>query len=289
MFVPAMGHLIYLNGSLLDAEHARLSVFDRGLLYGDGIFETMRSYSGRIHLLRRHLDRLQEGARFLGISIPAQEALVEAIGMLIDANGIADAVLRLTLTRGIGESLDPGEAREEPTILITHKPLLHIGDLPRVERMITVRAIHSHPAIGVRLKALNYLPAVVAAGELRRAGAGEGLLLTAEGVVAEGTVSTIFSVRGGRLRTPPLELGVLPGITRGRVLELARALGIEVCEEQFGRASLLAGEECFYANSVRELVAVDSLDGERFAAAAPGEVTRRLLEAYRGEIPNEEA
>ncbi|MBS1914566.1 MAG: aminotransferase class IV [Bacteroidetes bacterium] len=282
-----MTRLIYLNGSLLDAEHARVSVFDRGLLYGDGIFETMRSYSGRIHLLGRHLQRLRDGAGVLGIPIPADDALVEAIGMLIDANGIAEAVLRLTLTRGAGENLDPGEAAGEPTILITHKPLLHNDDLPRVERMITVRATHSPPAIGVRLKTLNYLPAVLAAGELRRAGAGEGLLLTSDGIVAEGTVSTIFSVRNGMLRTPPLELGVLPGITRGRVLEHARALGIEVREEEFDRASLIAGEECFYANSVRELVAVESLDGVRFATA-PGDVTRRLLEAYRSEIPEED-
>ncbi len=279
---------IYLNGRILPAAEAALSPFDRGLLFGDGLFETVRIYQGRGHLLGRHLRRLAAGLDFLGIAHPGQEALAGAVRRTIDANDLGDGVLRLTVTRGVGGSVVEPELADGPTILITLRPLLQNPESDKSdkgERIITLGIRHMQPQLGRRLKSLNYLAASHAARDLAAAGVREGLLLTSDGTVAEGTVSNIFRVAGGAVITPPESLGILPGITRGRVIELARERGMEVRQERFALDDLLASDECFYTNSVREIVPVTGVDARTIGDGTPGTVTLRLRELYRAEAP----
>lgn len=276
---------IYLNGRILPAADAALSPFDRGLLFGDGLFETVRIYRGRGHLLGRHLRRLVAGLDFLGIAHPGEEAFADAVRRTIDANDLGDGVLRLTVTRGVGGSVVEPELAEGPTILVTLRPLLQSPGADNGEGIVTLGIRHMEPQLGRRLKSLNYLPVAYAARELAAAGVREGLLLASDGTVAEGTVSNIFRVAGGAVMTPPESLGILPGITRGRVIELARQEGLEVREERFALDDLLASDECFYTNSVREIVPVTSVDARAIGGREPGAVTLRLRALYRAEAP----
>lgn len=304
---------LYLNGSILPEAEAHISPFDRGLLFGDGLFETLRVYGGRPHLLREHLERLRDGAEALAIALPPAAELAAAVAATIAANtmpgvtaqdgtapdasasdgaaidgtavdGTAiDGALRLTVTRGVGESLlEPGSG--PPTILISIRPLLHSAELSVAERIIALPVLHGPPAIGRRVKALNYLPAVVASQFLARAGVREGVLRTAEGWVAEGTVSNLFLVRGKELVTPPLALGILAGVTRARILAMAPAAGLRAREEMFTLVDMAAADECFYTNSLREVVPVAALDGVPIGAGAAGPRTRALQALYREDV-----
>lgn len=277
-------NFVFLNGELLPADRAVISPFDRGFLYGDGLFETVRVYGAKAYLLDRHLIRLIDGLDYLGISHPSQAELSGSVAATITANAVTDAVLRLTITRGIGGAVTNMEAGSVPTVLITVKPLLQNEGIPaQGENIITLSARHAAPQIGRRLKTLNYLTAVYSARELAAAGVREGVLLTEQGVVVEGTVSNMFCVVNGVLYTPPATLGILPGITRGRVLELAHDAGIIIHEQEFNRAMLAAADECFYTNSVRELVPVVKLDEQQIGDGRPGPVTLSLLARYRAE------
>ena len=292
-----MGELVWLDGRLIPLSEARISPLDRGFLYGDGLFETMRSYGGRVHLLRRHLARIAEGGRVIGLTIPSGEELRIAVRAVLEGDRLeedrqSDARVRITVSRGV----DPDGP---PTVFIRRQPLLQkeeaqkngkidAAELPEGEDLILFSSRRSLPEIRPRLKSLNYLPEILAQDDLRRRGLREGVFLTAEGYVAEGSVSNIFCVIGGTLRTPPVELGILPGITRGRVIELARAAGIPVAERPFLPEEIMKGEECFYTNSVRELVPVRSLEGRVIGGGKAGPITRRLLRFYRAELPDEE-
>jgi branched-subunit amino acid aminotransferase/4-amino-4-deoxychorismate lyase len=280
-----MEPFIYLNGTVIPATEATISPFDRGFLYGDGLFETMRSYDGEIHLLGRHLARLRSGCDYLGIVLPSDEELIEALRAVISAQGGGDMVLRLTVTRGVGGGVTDLSASPERTILIAPRPAPARNDKP--ERIITLAVRRVPSGFGVTLKSLNYLPVVVAARELTAAGVREGVMLTEEGWVAEGTVSNIFCVYDGELFTPPLDLGVLAGVTRQRVIELALKDGITVREERCTIADLHVSEECFYTNSVREIVPAGLLDDVQFGNGTIGPVTQLLLERYRAETPTE--
>ena len=280
-----MDRYIYLNGQLVPADQATISPFDRGFLFGDGLFETIRCYRGQAHLLGRHLDRLERGAGVLGIAVPARPLLEGAIDSTVLANGGGDCVVRVSLTRGIGEHVMRINPETPPTLLITTKPLLHANDLSKPEAVIVLDVKHVPPAIGVRLKALNYMPAAVAARQLAAAGVREGVLLTAEGLVAAGTVSNLFCVLNGVLLTPPLSMGVLAGITRGRVLELAAAHGVEIGEMAFDLPTLAGAAEFFYTNSVREIVPVVALNAHAIGGGQVGPVTELLRQAYRAEAP----
>ncbi len=307
-----MNERIFLNGRILELDEARISPFDRGLLFGDGLFETMRVYGGLPHLQGRHLRRLRRSADVLGMAMPSDGELSEAIASTIGANDLRDGVVRLTLTRGVGESLlepVPGG----PTLMIHCKPLLHSGPLSPEERVIVLPIRHVAPAIGRRMKGLDYQSASFAAPLMAAARVREGLVLTAEGLVAEGTVSSMFCLLDGVLCAPPISLGILDGITRGRVLELARDAGIPTREATVDLATFLVADECFYTNSVREIVpivSVGGLDGggdlecrdrecgdrerggrvrgngeRRIGDGTAGRITTELARRYRAEAP----
>lgn len=281
-----MSMMIYLNGELLRPEEGRISPFDRGFLFGDGLFETIRLYDGRAHLLGRHLDRLAASATFLAIDLPTRDELVEAVRATTEANTARDAALRLTVTRGVGDMLFD-LSTPAPTVLITHRPLLQSGGFPDGERVITLPSHHAAPEIGRRVKSLSYLTAIHSAPQLASAGVREGILLTREGIVAEGTVSNLFCIAEGGLHTPPLSLGVLDGVTRRRVMELAEREGIEVRETSFDLSFMKSAGECFYTNSLREIVPVTAIDDDRIGNGKPGAITMKLLAAYRAEAPAE--
>ncbi|MCC7438878.1 MAG: aminotransferase class IV [Armatimonadetes bacterium] len=250
--------LVNLNGQLLRQEEAVVSLFDRGFQFGDGLFETMRSYGGRVYLLSRHLERLRAGAELLGIRLPEDSELAKRIAETIAANNLPDCAVRLTVTRGVSENVFDIRPDAEPTIAIQLRPLLHSGDQP--EAIITVAA-DPNVGGGGMIKSLNYLRSVQAVRKIREAGVREGVMVREDGVVLEGSVSNIFMVNSGRVITPPIGLGILPGITRQRVIELAQELSIPTEERPFTIAELLRADEIFYTNSVRGIVRVGSVDG----------------------------
>lgn len=280
-----MSGFVHLNGRIVPISEAAISPLDRGFLFGDGLFETMRIYDRGIHLLRRHLERLRSGAATIELRIPDDDLLTAALRETADANAMANGALRLTVSRGVGML---GRADEgEPTILVTARPLAQAGDFR--ERMIVLEARRGRASTPVGLKSLAYFASVHGALELtRRGGAAEGIMLSEEGFVVEGSVSNIFCVSDEVLLTPPIDLGILPGITRGRVIELARSLGMEVREERFTLEALRSARECFYTNSLREIVPATSIDEIAVGSGSIGPITSALAEAYHREAPDEQ-
>ena len=269
------------GGGLVPEPDARISALDRGLLYADGLFETLRTYGGRPFLLGEHWARLCTSAEFLGIEVPPVEP--EAmVARLVEANGLPDAVARITLTRGpLPRGPRPG-APASPTLLAQARPLpSNLG--PRAAHGIEGRRLPwPLRARGLPLqghKTLAYLPSVVALGAVPEGA--EPLLETTEGHLSEGATSNVFWVRAGRLFTPHTDAGCLPGVARGLVLSLAEELGL--CAEQglYPLADLAAAAEALVTNSVIEVVPLVRLDGAAIGSGEPGPVTRRLQAAYR--------
>jgi branched-chain amino acid aminotransferase len=274
---------VYLNGRLLPADEARVSVVDRGFLYGDGVFETLRAYGGRPFQLTEHVTRLYRSASLIGLELPWPPGAVrEAVEATLEANGLAEAYVRITVTRGDGLGIEP-PAPARPTLVVHARPL---AIDPRVYldgvTAAVVRTRRNLPAaVPPEAKCLNYLNNILAYREARAVGAQEAIMLNAEGAVAEGSVSNVFAVVQGKVLTPPVEAGIFPGLARATVLGLARELGRPVEERLFGPDLLLAADEVFFTNSVREVVPVVRVNGTRVGDGMPGPVARLLLEAYR--------
>jgi len=263
-----------------------VSVFDRGFLYGDSVFETLRGYDGRLFALDEHLARLERSARRVWIELPVSlTTLRDELTRAVAAHGSADCYARLTVTRGIGRSLglDP-ELAEHPlrVIVVTELVPPPAGTYELGIAAITFRAERPSDAPAVAdAKIGNYLLAVLAARAARERGAREALLEDAAGRILEGATSNVFAVFSGKLRTPPESAPILPGITRARVIALAQAGGIpvELCE--LTKSELAHADEVFVCSSIRELVPVVSIDGHPVGSGLPGPITRELLRAYR--------
>ncbi len=272
---------MYVNGELIERERAVVSAVDRGLLYGYGLFETMRSYGGRVFRLEEHYQRLSEGAVRLAMSIPLSlPELAEAVGAVLERNERTDARLRLTVTAGALSGPDgaPGEA----TVTLFARPL---GDYPPelYRRGMTaivsrVRRNETSPLSGV--KSLNHLDNLLAREEARRRGADEAILLNTRGLVAEGSASNVFLVVGERLVTPRIESGALPGIARGVVLELARSAGLEAVESDVEVGAFEEASEAFLTGSVMEVMPLTVVEGRRVGSGRPGPMTERLRGMY---------
>jgi branched-chain amino acid aminotransferase len=279
--------VVYLNGRFVTAGRAAISPLDRGFLYGDGLFETMRAYQGRVFRLHAHLQRMAASAAVLRLPHTLD---VEAIGgiaqELLRRNGLSDGALRLTITRGPGDGVDlPPQA--EPTILMTARRLARDSGLDSPADVLALPNSAPVPALA-RHKTLCYLPYVLARAQAKAAGADDALLLNAEGVVTEASTSNVFIVRGDHLATPRLECGLLPGITRGIVLDLAREAGLAPEEADLKLEDLRSTGECFLTNSVAEITPVRRLDG---AVIGEGKfsVAKRLHAAYRALVAREVA
>ena len=275
---------VYINGRLVDKEDAKVSVYDHGLLYGDGVFEGLRSYSGKVFRLDRHLDRLYESARAIWLEIPIKQSdLAKAVNDTLRANSLEDAYIRLVVTRGAGSlGLDPNRTSDPQVIIITDKIALYPAELyERGLDIITASTIRNHPAaLSPRIKSLNYLNNILAKIEGLQAGCIEALMLNTKGEVAECTGDNIFLVRGGVLLTPPLDAGILEGVTRDAVIELARQSKIEVREMPLTKHDVYVADECFLTGTAAEVIPVVKVDGRVIGPGTPGPVTRDLRERF---------
>lgn len=238
----------------------------------------------RVHLRDRHLRRLESSAAILGIALPDRKRLIDAIDETLASNSTDDCIARLTITRGEGRGR-AGVDAEACTLIVSLRPLLQYRNSSSRTKLAIVTTTHQRPETPTRIKSLSRLGYVLAAREARARGADEAVMLNADGYVAEGSVSNVFIVREGELITPPISLGILPGIARGRVLELARMRGYVVREEAFDSQRLLAADECFITNAPRAVSIVGSIDGVTLDASAP--VSEALRAAYLAEIPGE--
>ena len=274
---------IYLNGKIVDKADAKVSVYDHGFLYGDGVFEGIRLYSGKVFRHREHIDRLYESARAVALEIPLPPAaMIAAVEQTVKAYGKPDGYIRLVVSRGAGSlGLDPRKCVPEVIVIVDdislYPPELYDTGLD----VITASTIRNHPnALNPRIKSLNYLNNILAKMEAIRAGCLEAIMLNTKGEVAECTGDNIFVVKRGELKTPPPDAGILEGITRGAVLELARAAGIPTHEVALTRHDVYVADEVFLTGTAAEVIAVVKVDGRPIGAGKPGPVTRQLRERF---------
>jgi branched-chain amino acid aminotransferase len=275
---------IFIDGKYLDEKNAKISVFDHGLLYGDGVFEGIRAYHGRVFKLREHIDRLFYSAKAILLTIPMAHAdLVKAVVESCRRNKIRDGYIRLVVTRGVGTlGLNPNRCKNPSVIVIADKIQLYPPEMyEKGMDIITVPTVRNlHSALNPAIKSLNYLNNILAKIEANNGGCEEAIMLNAEGFVAECTGDNLFIVKGNQLLTPPLSAGALYGITRGVVIELAKELGLIVSEPNLTRYDLFNAEECFLTGTGAEIVPVVKIDGRLIGEGKPGPMTRQLIERY---------
>src|SRR5688572_2306358 len=275
---------IYVDGKYYDQKNAKISVFDHGLLYGDGIFEGIRAYNGRVFKLVEHIERLFYSAKAILLKIPLSHgAIVRAVIETCRRNRIRDGYIRLVVTRGAGTlGLNPNRCKNPSVIIIADKIQLYPAELyERGMEIITVPTTRNlHSALNPAIKSLNYLNNILAKIEANNAGYEEAIMLNAEGFVSECTGDNIFMVNGSQLLTPPLSAGALYGITRGVVMELRRENGLQVGEPNLTRYDLFNAIECFLTGTGAELIPVVKIDGRVIGSGRPGPVTKDLVERY---------
>ena len=283
---------IWIDGNLFDKADARISVYDHGLLYGDGVFEGIRVYDAKIFEEEAHLQRLWDSARSSRLEIPySRQQISEAMYACIEANGLTDAYIRLIVTRGYGDlGLDPRKCKRAGVICIADKIALYPAEFYETGLpIITASVIKNHPnATPPRIKSLNYLNSILAKIEAIDAGCMEAVLLNHLGFVAECTADNIFIVKSGVVMTPPTEAGILEGITRDVVLRLCRREGIPCLEKNLVRFDLYSAEECFMTGTAAEVIGVTSIDKRQIGDGTVGAMTKRLKDAFHRYVRNQE-
>lgn len=276
---------VFIDGKYYDERAAKISVFDHGLLYGDGIFEGIRAYNGRVFKLREHIDRLFYSAKAILLQIPMSHTdIMRAVVGACRMNKIRDGYIRLLVTRGVGTlGLNPNRCKNPSVIIIADKIQLYAPAFyQRGMEIITVPTTRNlHSALNPAIKSLNYLNNILAKIEANNAGVEEAVMLNAEGYVAECTGDNLFIVKNGALMTPPLSAGALYGITRQVVMELAEEEGLVVSEPNLTRYDLFNADECFLTGTGAEIVPVVKIDGRVVGSGKPGPITRKLEEEYR--------
>ncbi len=279
-----MSRQVYINGRFVPQEEATVSVFDHGLLYGDGVFEGLRSYGGKVFRLEAHVRRLFESAEAISLEIPiSQTEMGKAIDLSVSKNGIDDGYIRAVVTRGAGTlGLDPNRCSNPQIIIIADAIALYPQELyEQGLEIITSSVIRNHPAaLSPRIKSLNYLNNILAKIEGLEAGCIEALMLNHKGEVAECTGDNLFLVRNGVLLTPPSEAGILEGITRDAVIELAREAGIEVQEIALSKQDVYEADECFLTGTAAEVIPVVKVDSCEIGTGKPGSVALDLKERF---------
>jgi len=277
--------LIYIDGTYYPKSAAKISVFDHGLLYGDGVFEGIRAYHGTIFLCQEHIDRLYEGAQVLCLTVPlSKEEMRQALHETLAKNGLRDAYIRLIVTRGVGDlGLSPRKCPKASVIIIAASIQLYPEELyAQGLKIITVATPAVHPeALNPRIKSLNYLNNILAKIEALNAGVEEAIMLNHAGLVAECTGDNIFIIRDNRLLTPAPSAGILKGCTRDAVMRLAADAGLDVREADLQRYDLYTASECFLTGTAAELIPVIEIDGRRIGTGRPGPRTLDLLARFR--------
>lgn len=277
--------LVYLNGKLVKKEDAKISVFDHGLLYGDGVFEGIRSYNGLVFKLKEHIDRLYDSAEAIHLSIGmSRSQMQDAVVRTLQANKLKDAYIRLVVTRGSGDlGLDPRHCPKPTVFIITDKIVLYRSDLyDKGMSIVTARTRRNAPnALDPRIKSLNYLNNILGKIEAIRAGVPEAVMLDQKGFVTECTGDNIFIINARTLKTPPVSVGVLNGITRLTVLNLAKRLGLKARETMMRPVDLRQADEMFLTGTAAEIIPVVRLDGRRIGDGRVGGTTRSLIAEFK--------
>ncbi len=280
-----MARVVYVDGQFYPADEARVSVFDHGFLYGDGVFEGIRAYSGRVFRLSEHLDRLYRSAKAIMLDIPlTPEEMRDVVLESCRRNGLRDAYIRLVVSRGRGDlGLDPRKCPHASVVCIADSIALYPAELyEQGMRIMTVPTRRNGVEnLNPGIKSLNYLNNILAKIEGIRAGYSEVLMLNEAGYVVECSGDNIFLVRGGGLLTPPAWVGILEGITRAAVMELARTAGLEVREEVLTRVDVWTADECFLTGTAAEVIPVVECDGRVIGGGRPGLVTSDLIRRFR--------
>ncbi len=276
---------IYLNGELVKREKAVVSVFDHGLLYGDGVFEGIRIYDKLIFRLKEHIDRLYRSALAIELKIPMTKAgMIEAVVRTIKANDLSNGYVRLVVTRGPGDlGLDPRRCRKATIFIIADKIALYPDKFYRKGlAIVTARTRRNYPrSLDPKIKSLNYLNNILAKIEAIKSGTDEAIMLTCDDYVAECTGDNIFAVRSGELLTPPVSVGALEGITREAVITLAKKMSIKVYEKMLKMDDIYGAEEVFLTGTAAEIIPVITIDGRRIGNGSPGTKTLRFMKEFK--------
>jgi len=277
--------LVYINGEFVPRSKAAISVFDHGLLYGDGVFEGIRAYNGSVFRLNEHLDRLYASAHSLMIKIPlSREEMRRGVMDTLKKNNMKDAYIRLVVTRGAGDlGVDPRKC-SKPTVFII------VGSISVIPKEVAERGIRTiitwvrrDPVDGTshEVKSLNYLNSILAKIEANNAGVDEAIILTSQGYLCEGTAENIFVVKGGEIWTPPAYTGALPGITQSAVFEIAKRMGLKIEERLITAHELFNADEVFFTGTGAEIVPVTEVNGRAIGTGKPGAITTKLRKEFQ--------
>jgi branched-chain amino acid aminotransferase len=279
---------VWIDGKYYDKQDARISVYDHGLLYGDGVFEGLRVYAGRIFEAEAHMRRLFESARAIRLTIPmASDALIQVMQQTVKQNNFTDCYIRLIVTRGIGTlGLDPNRCGTPSVVVIADTLAVYPKEMyEKGIPIVTASVVRNHPnAISPRVKSLNYLNNILARIEANDAGVPEALMLNQEGNVAECTADNVFIVRSGEVQTPTTCDGILEGVTRKVILLLCDRLKITAVEKTLQRHDLYIADECFVSGSGAEVMPVTKIDGRVIGNGEPGPVTQKLIQAFHKHV-----
>jgi branched-chain amino acid aminotransferase len=276
---------IYLNGEFVTKENAKVSVYDHGFLYGDGIFEGIRIYDGNVFRLKQHLDRLYDSAKSIDLKIPlSYQEMQDAVIATVRKNGLRSGYIRLVVSRGPGNlGLDPNRCEKPWVIIIVEELSIYPEEAYRNGlRSVSVSTRRNLPdALNPKIKSLNYLNNILAKIQANLAGVGESIMLNAQGYVTEGTGDNIFIVKNGVVYTPPAYVGALEGITRGAIIELCGKLGYPLKEEPFTLHDVYVADEVFFTGTAAEVIAVREVDGRVIGEGKAGPITTHLLQEFR--------
>jgi len=275
--------VVYIDGTFYPKSRAKISVFDHGLLYGDGIFEGIRVYNGLIFKLREHIDRLYHSAHTILLSIPfGKEKMIEKVIRTVRINDLKDAYIRLIVTRGVGDlGLDPRKCPRPTIIIIADQIKLHQGAENGIKAMLSWVRRDSVDATTHEVKSLNYLNSILAKIEANNAGVEEAICLDRNGFVSEGVAENIFIVKNGKIFTPSSSSGALPGITQTEIKKLAKKLGYDVQERNITPNELFNADEVFFTGTAAEIVPVIEINGRTIGDGKPGPITKILIEEFK--------
>ena len=276
--------LVYIDGEYYPKSQAKISVYDHGLLYGDGVFEGIRAYNGVVFKLKEHIDRLYRSAHAIMLQIPmTEEQMINAVLETLRKNSLKDAYIRLVVTRGVGDlGLDPRKCSKPTIIIITDTIALHKSEAKEkgITAMLTWVKRDPVDATSHEIKSLNYLNSILAKIEANISGVDEAICLDKNGFVCEGVAENIFIVKNGRIYTPPSYTGALPGITAEAVKELAKSLGYEVIEKNITPYELFTADEVFFTGTAAEIIPVREINKRQIGDGKPGPITKRLMEEF---------